>query len=217
MSIHPPHRVPTRGTPHGHLRTLSRVAAPRPRAGDPGAARDLSITGGRRPRARGVHRHERVVRAGQPQQREGAGRLQQSDERRRAPGAVGPQRRRQPAVAVRRLRRRLLPAHVPPQRQGRRHLRPLHRRRRRRDPIHRQERHQPAVPGRRHRQRLCQADQPQQRQGPRSVGVVHRGRRPHLAVHRPQRRQPAVAARQARRIRHADAARLLPRPGLRHR
>ena len=78
------------------------------------------------------HRHQRLVRAGQPQQRQGAGRLQPGHHRRRPDHPVGAQRRRPAAVAVRRLRRRLLPAEVAAVGQGPRRLQPVHRRRWRR-------------------------------------------------------------------------------------
>ena len=58
-------------------------------------------------------RHQRLVRAGQPQQRQGPGRVQPLHRRRRPHHPVDPQQRQQPAVAVRRLRRRLLPRSSP--------------------------------------------------------------------------------------------------------
>ena len=61
---------------------------------------------------RGIDRHQRLVRAGQPQQRQGPGRVQPRHHRRRPDHPVDPQRRQPAAVAVRRLRRRLLPAQV---------------------------------------------------------------------------------------------------------
>ncbi len=64
-------------------------------------------------------RHQRLVRAGQPQQRQGPGRLQPVHRRRRPRSPSGtPNNGNQPAVAVRRLRQRLLPGQVPALRQG---------------------------------------------------------------------------------------------------
>ena len=73
-------------------------------------------------RRRGDRRHQRVVRAGQPQQRQGPRRLQPGHQRRCPDHPVVPQRRQPAAVAVRRLRRRLLPAQVAAVRQGPRRL-----------------------------------------------------------------------------------------------
>ena len=75
----------------------------------------------------------------------------------------------QPAVAVRRLRRRLLPAEVAALRQGPRRRPRLHRRRRGHRAVERQQRHQPAVQHPDDR-RLRAADHPQQRQGRRGAG-----------------------------------------------
>ena len=114
----------------------------------------------------GHGRHQRLVRAGEPQQRQGAGRVQLRHRRRRAHHPVDPHRRQQPAVAVRGLRRRLLPAEVDSY-SGKvlDVYNCVHRRRRRRRAVDRPQRHQPAVPARRLRRRLRAADQPQQQQG----------------------------------------------------
>ena len=57
-----------------------------------------------------LDRHERLVRAGQPEQRQGARRVQPVHRRRRPDQAVVAQQRQPAAVAVHRLRQRLLPA-----------------------------------------------------------------------------------------------------------
>ena len=121
--------------------------------------------------------------------------------RRRPHHPVDPQRRRPTAVAVRRLRRRLLPAQVPPLRQGPRRLPAAPPPTAPRSSSGPTQRHQPAVPPRRLHRRLRPADQPQQRQGPRGPGRLHRRRRQHRPVRRLGRHQPAVAARPRRRHR----------------
>ena len=194
-----------RPAPHPHdprrSGTLSRT---RRRRGGACQASLLALTvavdrRGRRGRGAGgerrVDRHHRVVRAGQPQQRQGPGRLQPVHRRRRPDHPVDPQRRHPAAVAVRRLRQRLLPAQVPAVGQGPRRLQPLHRRRRRRSssgPTPTAPTSSCALPTRR---RLRPAHQPQQRQGPRGPGRLHRRRRQHRPVRRLERHQPAVAAR----------------------
>ena len=175
------------------------VAAGRHRWCGGGAGRRCRRDGGVVTRRRGDGRHQRVVRVGQPQQRQGPGRLQPGHQRRRADHPVGPQQRQPAAVAVRRLRRRLLPAEVAAVRQGAGRLRLLDRQRRGDRAVVRQQRHQPAVPAGRLGRRLRPADQPQQQQGGGGAGRLDRRRRQHRPVRRLERHQPAVAARPRRR------------------
>ncbi len=111
---------------------------------------------------------------------------------------MDPQQQRQPAVAVRRFRQRLLPSEVSPLGQGSRCLQLVHRGRRRHRPMGRRQWSQPAVPSQRLRRRIRPPDQPQQRQIRRSAERVHNGWRQRRPVHRLERRQPAVATRPSR-------------------
>ena len=108
---------------------------------------------------------------------------------------VDPSRRSQPAVAVRGLRRRLLPVEVEELRQGPRRGQLVDRRWREGPAVDGPQRNEPAVPAGRLRQRLRQADRPEQRQGRRSPERLDRRRRQHRAVRRLGRQQPAVATR----------------------
>ena len=75
-------------------------------------------------------RHERLVRAGQPQQRQGARRVQPVHRRRCPDQAVVAQQRQPAAVAVHQRRQRLLQGEVAAVGQGPRRDRQVHRRRR---------------------------------------------------------------------------------------
>ena len=214
--VHPPSRTAPRGSPTpdrhrttdgpGSTRRRTRENSPRnctttlvrdgPR---PGCRRGRRDRGGHGAGGeRGEHRHLGVVRAGQPHQRQGPRRVRPVHGRRRPDHAVVAPRRHQPAVAVRRLRGRLLPGEVAVVGQGPRRQRTVHGRRRRGHPVDRQQLDEPAVqrPGRR---RLHPAHRPPQRQGRRDPGGVHGRRRERRAVRRLERRQPAVAAGPGRR------------------
>ncbi len=140
-------------------------------------------------------RHQRLVRAGQPQQWQGHGCLRRVHRRRRLRARSGPARRHQPAVPVRRLRQRLLPDQGAALRQGARRVQLVHGRR--------CASHQWADTNGANQQfrladsaeRLCAADQPQQRKAVevQSASTANGGER--RAVHRLERHQPAVAAR----------------------
>ena len=121
-----------------------------------------------------------------------------ADQRRRPDHPVGPQRRRPAAVAVRRLRRRLLPVEIPSLRQGPRRLQLVDRRRRRDRAVGRRQRRQPTVPARGLGRRLRPADQPAQRQGRRGAERLDRRRCQRRAVRRLGRQQPAMAAHPGR-------------------
>ncbi|CAM5396190.1 hypothetical protein SHIRM173S_12780 [Streptomyces hirsutus] len=144
-------------------------------------------------------RPQRLVCAGQPQQRQSPGCLQHGDRRRRPHHPVDQERPEPAAVAVRRFRGRLLPHQVPPLGQGAVRPQLVHRERRLDRPVGRPERHQPAVAAGRQLGRLREADLAPQQQGPRSTRRLHRRQREHRPVRRLGRHQPAVAARQGRR------------------
>ncbi len=150
-------------------------------------------------RRRGHRGPQRLLCAGQPQQRQGPGRLQHGDRRRRPHHPVDQERSETAAVAVRRFRGRLLPHQVQPLGQGAGCPQLVHRERRLDRPVGRPERHQPAVAAGRQLGRLRAASLAPQQQGSGSTRRLHRRQREHRPVRRLGRRQPAVAARQGRR------------------
>ena len=154
---------------------------------------------------------DRVVRAGQPQQRQGVGCVRGVHGGRCLHPAVHPVGWAEPAVAVRGLRWWLLPGAGPALGQGAGRVQLVDRRQRGDRAVDRSRRQQPAVPAGRLARRLCPADQPAQQQGVAGAELLDRRRCPGRAVHRQRRQQPAVAVHPGRWSTPTTTSRRRPR------